>query len=69
MINKLEQKQEMVQSVISYGAGGGMVSFASLADVASVAQSMGLILGCLVILIRLIHDAISLKRFVKKEED
>ena len=54
--NTLEHKQEGVQSVISYGTGGGMIGFASLADLAHAAQSLGLILGCAVIGVRLMHD-------------
>ena len=64
-IQQLMHKQEVVQSAISYGGGASVVGFMSLADVASVAQSMGIILGCLVIAVRLIHDFIALKRFIR----
>lgn len=62
-----EQKQEMIQSAISYGGGSGLIGLATLADVANMAQAVGLILGCVVIAIRAIHDAINLYRFIKKK--
>ena len=63
----IEQKQEIVQSAISYTGGATMLGAASLADLASTAQSVGLILGCLVIAVRLAHDIIALVRFIKKK--
>lgn len=61
----IEQKHEMVQSAISYGTGGGLIGLAPLADAASAAQSWALILGCIVVAIRLIHDGIALYRYIK----
>jgi hypothetical protein len=61
----LDQKQEAIQSVTSYGIGAGMAGFATLADIASTAQSLAIIGGCLVVAIRLIHDGVALHRFIK----
>ena len=63
----LDAKQEVVQSAISYGSGGGLVGLASLADIANTAQSIALILGCLVVAVRLVHDTVALIRYVLKK--
>ena len=69
MQHSLSQKQETIQSAVSYATGGGMVGVSTLVDVANVAQSLGLILGCLVIAVRLVHDAIGLYRKIKNKPD
>ena len=66
MIDRITQKQETAQSVISYSAGGGLVGFASLSDIASYAHQWAIILGCMVVAVRLAHDAIKLVRYVRK---
>jgi hypothetical protein len=63
----LEQKQHIVDSAISYGAGGGLFVFASLADIATVAQQLGIILGCLVVAVRLVSDVRKLFSEMKKK--
>lgn len=67
MIDKLQQKQEVIQSTISYASGGSLIGLASLADIAQQAQAWALILGCIVVAIRLVHDLIALIRFIQKK--
>lgn len=71
---QMERMQQAVQSaqnkadaIISYGAGGGIIGI-SLADIATTAQSVGIILGCLVVAVRLVHDGLNLwKTHFKKK--
>lgn len=67
IIKHAHQGSETVQSVVSYGLGGGVSIAAILADVANYAQAIGIILGCLVIFIRFIHDGIRLYRLWKNK--
>lgn len=66
-MDRILEKQEAVQSAVSYGSGGGLIGLASLPDLAHFAQDWAIILGCLVVAVRLIHDAIALVRFIKKK--
>ena len=66
-MDKVQVKAEIAQSAISYGSGGGLLAFASLADLANAASQVAIILGCLVVAIRLVHDAVALFRFLKKK--
>ena len=59
---------QSVDSGLSYAGGAGLFGFASLADLATVAQQVGMILGCLVIFVKLLHDVIMLRKDFKKEE-
>lgn len=61
-------KEDLIQSAVSYGSGGTMITFATLADLASNAQALALIAGSLIVLIRLIHDVVALIRFIKNKE-
>lgn len=64
----LQQVQEIKQSVLSYGVGGGGALLSSMLNVADYFQAIGIMLGCLVIFVRLVHDVIRLVRYVKNEE-
>lgn len=61
--------KEAIESVISYGIGGGGALTAYLMDASQIAQAIAIIIGCIVISIRLIHDAVKLYRFIKKGEE
>lgn len=64
------QKEQLVDSAVSYTAGGGLFVFASLADIATVAQQVGIILGCAVVIIRLVSDVKKLiDQFSNKKGD
>lgn len=52
---------EFVDSVLSYG-GGSTLIVASLSDIATFAQQVGIILGCLLVVIKLIYDIMKLRR-------
>jgi hypothetical protein len=58
---------ELEQSIASYGLGGGLITL-SLSDMAAKAQQIAIILGCLVVAVRLIHDVIALYRKIKNTE-
>lgn len=60
-------RQEIIESAKSYAVGGGTLTFASLVDIASVAQQLAIILGCAVVAIRLIHDSLKLWRAWRKK--
>lgn len=59
-------KPEVVDSAASYGIGGSAIVL-SLAEIATIAQHIALILGCIIVVIRLIHDAIGLYRRIKNK--
>mgnify|MGYP003636483908 CR=1 FL=1 len=66
IVHMAQEKMNFMQPAISYIFGGGLISF-SLADIATSAQSLGIILGCLVVAVRLVTDTISLyKKHFKK---
>lgn len=60
-------KHETADSMTSYAIGGGSVFIASLVEVATYAQSIAIILGCLVVAIRLVHDSVRLIRYLKEK--
>jgi hypothetical protein len=62
----LDNKEHIIDSAVSYGSGAGLFVFASLADIATVAQQVGIILGCLVVAIRLISDLCKLINEIRK---
>ena len=66
MYDKIAQKQDAIQSAISYSGGGGLIG---LGAILQDPQSLSLYLGCAVIAVRLIHDLISLYRFIRKPKD
>lgn len=61
-------KQEAIDSITSYGVGGTAFTIATLADIAGVAQAITVILACIVVAIRLIHDSVRLWRYLKGEK-
>ena len=61
-------KQENVESVQSYLIGGAGITLASLADVANAFQSVAIIIGCFVVAVRLIHDAVRLLHYLKSRK-
>lgn len=58
-------KQETAESIASYSIGGGAAAVVNLADIAETAQQLTIILACLVVVIRLIHDGIRLYRYLR----
>ena len=61
----VERQQDVAQAAVSYSIGCATPILCYLADLAETAQALGIIGGCLIVGIRLIHDAIALYRFVK----
>ncbi len=59
---------EKIDSVTSYSIGGCAIAL-SLADVSTVAQELAMIFGCVVVIIRVIHDGIGLWRRVMGHEN
>lgn len=57
---RMNNSSEATQACISYLTGGGIALTALLSDLASVAQELAIIVGCLVVFIRFVHDAINL---------
>ncbi|MCK5519060.1 MAG: hypothetical protein KAI61_06570 [Alphaproteobacteria bacterium] len=60
-------KHAVVESGTSYLIAGGVPLAASLADIASTAQSIAIILGCGVVFLRLIYDGFKLYRYLKEK--
>ena len=63
----MQGKQETLDSAVSYTVGGGGAAIASLVEISNVAQSIAIVLGCIVVAIRLVHDAVRLYRFIKNK--
>ena len=64
----VEQKTHGVDSIVSYAAGGGLFAFSSFAEIVTYAQQIGIILGCLVVLVRLVHDGMKLYHYIKNKD-
>ncbi|CAB4139837.1 hypothetical protein UFOVP353_52 [uncultured Caudovirales phage] len=64
-MNIIQQKNEALESVSSYAIGGGGAMMAFLIDLSNLAQAMAIIFGCLVVLVRLVHDSVRLIRFIR----
>ena len=56
------QESDIIQSGISYGCGLAAICLSEMADHA---QDWALILGCAVVIVRLIHDTVALYRYIK----
>jgi len=65
----MADKSEIVQSVQSYAIGSGGVMLASLVHIADYAQALAIILGCVVVTVRLVHDGLRLIRYIKKGKE
>lgn len=63
----LEQHQETINGVTSYSIGGSAIAL-SLANISTLAQQVALILGCVVVIIRVVYDGIALYRRIKNKE-
>jgi len=61
-------RHETIESAASYTVGTFGILIAKLADIAAVAQSIACILGCVLVTIRLIYDAVRLVRYIKKKQ-
>lgn len=59
---------EKAQAISSYSIGGSAIAL-SLADISTMAQHIALILGCVVVAIRVVHDGIGLMRRIKDKSD
>lgn len=61
----VDQSHETAQSVTSYAIGGGGAFIATLVDISHTAQALAIIIGCIVVAIRLVHDSVRLYRYIK----
>lgn len=59
---------DKIEAAASYSIGGSAIAI-SLADISTMAQHVALILGCIVVAIRVVHDGIGLIRRIKNKED
>ena len=57
---------EMKKDIPSYTIGGGFMGISSLAEAATVAQQIGMILGALLVAVTLIHRLIMIRRDMRK---
>ena len=62
----IDKEQEVVQAAISYGAGCVTMLCGYVVEAGNVAENMAIIIGSLVVLVRLIHDAVALIRYIRK---
>ncbi len=58
---------DKIDSVTSYSIGGCAIAL-SLADISTAAQELAMIFGCIVVIIRVVHDAVGLYRRIMKKE-
>lgn len=66
--SEVSANQESIDSVMSYGIGGGTATFAFLADATEIVQFTALLLGLVVVVIRVVHDSIRLYKYIRKGE-
>lgn len=59
------KSSDAFNSAVSYFSGTSLAGASMFADVVAVVQVMGIIIGCAVVTVRLIHDTIALKRYWK----
>lgn len=59
---------EKTEAISSYSIGASAIAI-SLADISTIAQHVALILGCIVVAIRVVHDGIGLVRRIKNKND
>jgi hypothetical protein len=64
----MTMRQEVADSVTSYGLSGMAFAVTVLADVAKVAEAMTIILACVVVILRVAYDAVRLWRYLKGKE-
>lgn len=60
------KQQIITKDIPTLTVGGGVMGVSSLADVATVAQQIGLILGALLVTATLVHRLIMIWRDIKK---
>lgn len=60
-------RQEAIESATSYGAGFGTLALAYLTDLAKFSEQIAVILACIVVMVRAVHDSIRLYRYWKKK--
>ncbi len=61
-------KHENTQMAVSYGIGAFSAMLAALPQIASVAQQIAIILGCIVVAVRLAHDTTRLYDYWKSRK-
>lgn len=61
----IDKEQEVVQSAISYGAGCVTMLCGYVVEIGNMAEAFAIIVGSLVVLVRLLHDAVALIRYIK----
>jgi len=49
--------QQKLDALLSYGGGGGLTLASFLADLSTIAQQLGMIIGCAVMAFKLYRDA------------
>ena len=57
--------QQKLDAIISYGGGGGLVVW-SFADLATIAQQVGMIIGCAVMAFKLFRDV---EKYIQEKRD
>lgn len=60
----IKSPHELYDSVTSYMFGGGLITAATLVDVAQVAQALAIIIGCYIVGVRAVHDTVRLYRYL-----
>lgn len=63
-----EPHKEAVESLVSYGIGGGGALIATLVDISNAAQAAAIIVGCIIVCIRAVHDSVKLYRYIRDGE-
>lgn len=58
--------QQKVDAVFSYGGGGTLAVASYLSDLATVAQQMGMIIGCAVMAFKLYRDV---EKYIQEKSD
>lgn len=59
------EKNETLESAISYGAGCASLLLGWVCDASDLWQALALFLGCIVVFIRALHDGARLYRFIR----
>lgn len=61
----MEPKHDLMNSATSYAIGCASIYFGWICNMADLVQAIALFFGCIIVFIRLVHDAIGLARFIK----
>lgn len=61
----IEQKNETTESVVSYSIGCGAAVLGWVCEATDFFTAFAVLLGCIIALIRLIHDGVRLIRYIR----